>query len=217
MGTDHLARWYRARAIDRFSTGDAEGAAANFRAAKALQPAYVLDPGLGPPLQQAYASAEPAQETRELAPPPEGWIVVDGKPASAAPVDRPYVVQWFGRDGGVRTTSLIGAGELPSYAAAPAPVPTARARPAPAPVAPEPVAGGHASRSLAIAGLATDVAAGAGIAYAAILEDQVLSSDQPSSELQALVARNRVVGWSASALGVGALGLGVGAVVVGRW
>jgi len=82
---------------------------------------------------------------------------------------------------------------------------------------PVPSPRGHASRTLALSGLASGVLAGAGIATAAALREEVLASPDPSSAHPGLVAANRVVGYTAGGLGVAAIGLGVSAVIVGRW
>ncbi|MCB9689045.1 MAG: hypothetical protein H6738_12830 [Alphaproteobacteria bacterium] len=226
LSPDPIARWYRVSAIHLLVSGDDAAAAAMFRAARGLQPAHVLDPTLAEPIREAWAAAVPGTQTRVLPRPAEGSFAVNGTAATVAPEDRPYVVQWFADDGAIRGTALVGPGQKLPFPVAPAPVPVPVPVPAPAPVvvapapAPVPVAEpqrGHASRGLALASLGTAVVAGGAIATAAALQEEVLSSPQPSSELSGLVVANRVVGYGAGGAAALAVGLGAGAVIVGRW
>ncbi len=229
VGVDPLARYYRASAVHRLVAGDEDASVALFRSARALQPAFKLDPTLAPPIREAWATAEPDPGTAALPTPSVGTWVVEGRPSATGPVGRPFVVQWLGDDGGVRATALIEAGAAIPFGVgervappslAPAPTGSVAAR-APAPVdlpAPAPVARErHPSRSLALGALATAVAAGAGVASAAALQEEVLSSPRPSADLSGLVVANRIVGYGAGGAAVVAVGLGAGAVLVGRW
>jgi hypothetical protein len=221
VGSEHLARWYRARAVHRFVSGDVDAAAELFRAARGLQPAYPLDPDLGAPIQEAYRLAEPGAVARALPRPSEGWVVIDGRSLPSAPADRPFVVQWFGSDGALKATTLVPPGaELP-YPAAPPSAQSVLPAPVvihlPPPPAPVVVEQGHPSRALAVSGLAAGLLSGAGIAVASTLKQHVLLSDEPIDPRDGIVTANRAVGYGAGVAGVAAIGLGVGAVVVGRW
>jgi hypothetical protein len=220
LGTHHVASWFRAAGIQAVGTGDLGRADDLLRAARSLEPAYVLDPDLGPPIQEAYAKAvPPSGPGTPLPPPAEGWVVVDGRPLAEAPPTRSYVLQWFGSDGAVRATRVMAPGEPPPYPLGETPIVAARppglspvvGAPAPTSTAPR----RHPSRTLALGGVATALVAGAGIGWAAALKEDIveLAPDAPDT----LVATNRAVGYSAGGLGIAAVGLGVSAVVVARW
>lgn len=213
---DQIARLYRLRGVQAVVGDDPAAAAAWFRGARDLLPAFRVDETLGQPILEAWAAAVPSDATIPL-PRADGAWSVDGRPATAAPTDHPWTLQWLGTDGAVRATAILesGASEPPFGVAGPAAPPL----PAPASVGtlPPPPPRSHTSRGLAVGALASGLLAGAGIAQAADWRADVLTSDRPSSAQPGLVTANRVVGYGAGGLSVVAVGLGLSAVAVGRW
>jgi hypothetical protein len=228
--TVQVARWFRVHGIYQFAVGDEAAAAQSFTAARALQAAYKLDPTLGAPVRAAWEAANPPPEswTVELPVPAEGWLQVDGRRSDTAPQGRAYVLQWFGADGAVRLTRVVQANEVPpAYPVAAAGPPRVPSGPGPtvvgtgalppAPIPPAQGRSGHPSRALAVGGVAAVVAGGAAIAASAALKGSFEDSTEPSGEIQSTILANRALGYGGPALVVAGAGLGIGAVVSGRW
>lgn len=212
---DQLARWYRARGIEAVVAGDPTTAESWFRGARDLLPAFRMDDTLGAGILEAWARATPSEGTAAL-PRADGSWSVDGRAASAAPTDHPWVLQWLGPDGAVRGSAVLDAGVVePPFGVASASPRVAAAAPAPVPAAPP--TRGHASRGLAVGALASGLLAGFGVAQAADWKADVLTSTAPSDEQRGVVTANRVVGYGAGGLAAVSVGLGVSAVAVGRW
>ncbi len=213
VDTSAVARWYRVRGIHAFVAQDEAAAHAAFRSARALEPAYQLDPSLGAPIRAAWDAAVPPREawTVALPIPAEGWVQVDGRRSPTAPAGRGYLLQWFDAAGAVRFTAPIAEGATAApYPVADEPV----GRPAdPAPVTRD----GRPSRGLLVTGLAALAAGGASIGASAAMQSAFLGGDQTSAERPGLVAGNQVLGIGGAVVGAVGVGAVVGAVVVGRW
>lgn len=100
---------------------DREAAAIWFRAAKALDPDYVIPPVLFPdrhPLRRVHDGAVvPPGDPVALPPPADGQLWVDGAPATTAPAGRPYLLQIVADDGTVRQSAVGWPGDaVPVYA-----------------------------------------------------------------------------------------------------
>lgn len=142
--------------------------------------------------------------TRPLAPPPSGWLEVDGISAAAAPVSRAAIVQAVDAQGAVIETRYVWPGDDLGAWSAPAAAPVA-ALPAP----PRPA---RARVPLLVATGASLVATGALYALAADRHDAFLDADTRRSpeDIRALRLETNAltVGWAAA--GVATVGLGVG-------
>lgn len=179
---------------------DPAATTAALRGALAVDPLY--DPGddLAPAGGRLRSLYDAARAAAPSAPRPVGVeLRVDGRASRLLPVDRAALVQL--EQGGLRSWYLDGSGVPEELEAA---------------LAPAPVRRGHPSRGLLVAGLVTGAVAGGALAWAAVTRaDYPEAPDRESAE--ALYRQNQVLGWGGYGLGVVALGLGAGAVVVGRW
>lgn len=186
-----IARLYRLSGISWYVGGDLVRAAADFEVAKALDPDAIIDPKLGRPLRMTYdAVSPPTGETKDLPPPSEGWVDIDGIKAQQAPVDRGFFLQWVGSAGDVRGTWLLSETDAIPY-------------PMGAPV----VVREKSGRGLLVTGIVGTVLGAGAIAGAAVMANEFEQSTEPSSELDGLVTANRVLGYGGIGLGVAGLGL----------
>lgn len=104
-----VAAFLRLTGIARFVRRDRDDAARSFTAARATDPTWVLPVELVPdphPLRDAFLAVEVSSiETMPVPPPDHGWVEVNGRVASAVPIDHPWVLQWRDVDGTVLATA----------------------------------------------------------------------------------------------------------------
>ena len=219
---------HRNEAIKAYIADDPARVRSAFRAALALQPGWrmpedVLPPGS--PLAQLY------DEARGLGPGPDEAInlpsglqlLVDGASAQRVPSERPTVMQIVAPDGQISGTWYLRVGDpFPSEL---------RLLPAPAPVAPPlgptvaqlpetPPAEAPDRRwlPLAISAGASGLLAGGSYLLSAHAHADYVAPDAVAYEdLAGLERANHVEVIAAGGLGVAALGLGLGALIVGAW
>jgi hypothetical protein len=222
LTSDESARWLRLEGLAAFLAGDGDLAALAFASARQLQPeAPVRRDGVPAdhPLAEAY---------QRLAAPPCGARPLPdlGGPARWNGGEiwfpcLPGALQILDGQGRPTRTLMLAAGDEPL----PAPPPTFPVEPPPpdpvfagVPAAPEATpAAGHASRWLA--GSAAGALIGSAALYTVSWHRRERFWEEPAEEEALRALRGQVnLCWGA-ATGVGAigLGLGVGALVVGRW
>ena len=112
------ANYHKLDAFGRFLDRDHWGTVASFKAVLMSAPGYELSPSVAPdshPLRIYFGVAEglPTSNGSLLPRPKAGWIHIDGAPAAAAPVDRPYVFQLFDDDGALVQSEVVFAGQMP--------------------------------------------------------------------------------------------------------
>lgn len=214
---------HRHEALVAFLHNDPARARAAFRSALVLQPSYRLPEDVAPP---GNPLATLYDEARALGPGPEEpvftepglTLLVDGATSTALPSDRPVIVQVLSGDGAVLSTTYLQVGaDLPAGLRVlpadpgflPPPPPKNNELP-PAPQAParRPVA-------LLAAGGGALVASGAMLTLSAVTQARYLDLDTPTASLDGLVQRNHAAVLAAG--GLGAVGLGLGAVALVRW
>ena len=217
-----VARLHRIEGLRAFVDGDTARADQAFAAARAIEPAYVFPEALVPdghPVRVRYTALPPQPGgTTALPSPTSGYLTVDARTSRDRPADRPTLLQVVGDDGGVRTSTYLWPGDpLPAYPASavatgtsPPPTDTPRQAPRTAerkgPNLPLAVAAGA---SLAVAGGTMGLAASSHAAYYA--------DDARPAELEGLRARTNTFYLTSVGTGVLGVGLGVGAVLAGRW
>ena len=192
---------------------------ASFLALRATDPAFMLSADLAPAGSQQRSVFEAAATSPASKPRPitrEGLQVwVDGKPnARAVPTRRAAVVQVRGPSGELQSWYLQG-GKLPADLLEVVTAPQAEPGSAsivevePAPRTSRP------SRSMLVTGAAVGVASGVALFAATNARDAFYTASPENA--QAAYDTNRALGFTGYGLGAAALGLGVTAVVVGRW
>ena len=197
---DEAARWHRLVALQLFSIGDPEGAAAAIEAAHAAKPDLAWDDALLPAnheLRAHWASLTEAPRTHNVPEPRGGSIAFDGKVGRARPSDVPSIVQLVDAVGAPHTTVYLGPGEaLPVYPAIPR------------------------QRNILL-GCATGAGVTGALTYGMAwgahgkLYSEAANPDTSADDLDALQTRtNRLSALSTTLLGVG-IGCGIGAVVIG--
>lgn len=217
-----VARLHRIEGLRAFVDGDTARADQAFAAARAIEPAYTFPEALVPeghPVRVRYTALSPQPGGSTALPSPtSGYLTLDARSSRDRPADRPALLQVVGDDGGVRASAYLWPGDPPpSYdsaaavAVAPPPVPpTATKDPTPrerkGPNLPLAVAAGA---SLAVAGGTMGLAAGSHAAYYA--------EDARPADLDGLRARTNGLYLTSVGTGVLGVGLGVGAVLAGRW
>lgn len=214
------AQVHRVEAYAAFLGGELPRAEQHFAAALSREPNYTLPISLAPaghPLRQAFDAARqaPAAQLAPLAAPAEGSLLVDGARAADYPLNRPFLLQLQGADGTIAWTQLVGAGQaLPEYERGRRGV---SVDPLTGVVVPE-------ERPWRLVGGAVLSAAAAGVLYAAAAGaeqrfldpgDCTINTEPCYLEDQRALRVNHGLVLSSSALGLTAVGLGIGAVV--RW
>ena len=114
-----IAKLHRVNAIRAFGER-ASLAPEMFSAARRLDPDYVLPATIAPegnPLWAAYNAIDPAsRETREINPPTEGSVALDGEVTLFRHADWPTFAQVYDVDGGVAASGYVLPNEpLPAY------------------------------------------------------------------------------------------------------
>jgi hypothetical protein len=204
---------------------------ASFQGLRATDPTFQLSADLAPAGSQQRSVFEsvatlPVSKPRPIT---RGglYVWVDGKPnARAVPTRRAALVQVRSDSEGLRGWYLEG-GKLPadlleavtepqaeppakaepSAKAEPRAASTAQAQPAPRK--------SRVSRSMLLAGAAAGVASGVALVAATNARDEFYTTSPEN--VQAAYDTNRALGFTGYGLGAAAVGLGVTAMVVGRW
>lgn len=215
---------HRAEAISAFVGDDTQRARSAFRSSLVLQPAYrmpedVLPPGS--PLHSLY------EEARALGPgldEPAGLVagitlLVDGADASSVPSERPTILQIVAPDGQIQGTWYLRVGDpFPEeLRGAPTPPPAART---PTTTVQAQTAGPRDRRwvPLAVGAGVSGLLAGGAYALSARSHDQYVTPGAVDYvALEGVRDANHAQVLAAGGLSVVALGLGVGAVIVGVW
>lgn len=198
------ARWHAAQALAATGARDAEGARAELRAAAGLVgPGEVPSPLASVPLLQfelQELNKENSLERRALRPPSGATLLVDGQPEAALSRDGVAVLQ-LQREGEATWVTRAWEGDQAVW----------RWRGLfPADAGPE-----ARRRRLLIGGSAGALALGAGAAYTAGLVNLARFEEDPArQDIPNLYTRSHTLTLVAAGAGVGALGLGVTAVVM---
>lgn len=206
------AAWHRMVALDAHTTGDKGRAIAAFRAALAIQPAYVLPSTLAPPgnpLHVLYEAARALGPGKEVPFAATDTVQVDGRRAATRPTERPALVQVIAADGAVTSTAWYAAG---SFLPEPEPLATSTLPPTPKP---KPGPG----VPLLVAGGASALVAGG--LYAAALAmrsdyDANLDTRSPSESEQLRSTTNATV-YTSAGVGVVAVGLLTVGLITVKW
>jgi hypothetical protein len=215
---EDVARVHLADALDCWVRREALGEETGHEVEQALRGLLAVRPDFEPPddlmpdggqlrvyFYQARGAGPGALEPFEG----EGWSA-DGGASQGVPLERDALVQYSG-EAGVQSWYLAGGG-LPSSLEQQLKDSRQAARKEPAAEVSEP----RTSRSLLIAGLATGAAAGAGLGVAAWSRGVYLEQPDPD-QASSLDGLNRAAGVGGYALAGVAGGLGLTAVLVGRW
>jgi hypothetical protein len=215
------ARLHRIEGLRAFVLDDdAVAASAAFASARAIEPSYRFPEALVPtghPVRERYEQQDPKSGGESAVPAPaDGQIEVDGVPGAGLPRTRPSVVQWVRADGSVPASAYLRPGEaLFDYPPAPT---GSGSGVAGLPGSEGPTAKrAHTSVPMAVgAGVMLLAAAGA-YAVAADARGDYLADDATLDELDPLRSRTNTFFAGAVGLGTAGVGLGVGAVLVGKW
>ncbi|MFZ5479803.1 MAG: hypothetical protein ACOZNI_23765 [Myxococcota bacterium] len=214
-----VAELHRLVGLDAFLAGDEARALVAFRAALAGDPAWVPPKAVFPadhPLHALLAKAKAAPEGGGLSlwAPPDGLLLVDGKPGARVLPGRGAIVQRVGPAGVVTHSAWIGPGTpLPDWllppreAEAPPPTTVARAKPR---VAVAPLAFGAAAGVTGIAG---------GALYAVAWSERARFDDPalPRDEIEPTAKRVNGALVGAAAAGGVALACATAAVFTVEW
>jgi hypothetical protein len=216
---DLAARAHRVEGLRAFVANDTVAATRAFSAAQAIDPGYRFPDAIVPPGHQVVqlygAAALGATARAPVAAPARGRLLIDGQPAGDRPTDWPATAQLVAPNGSVTTSAYLRPGDaLFAYEVGTAKAASVATRPGTPRKS-------HASVPLAILGGVALVGAGAawGLAYDAHNDFDEANADATTSydRLKELQARTNDRWWvSMGALGV-AGGLGLTAVVVGKW
>lgn len=205
------ARLHRAEGLRAFVDNDVVKATAAFASARAIEPRYEFPEALVPaehPVRERYVQQDPGSGGEKvLAAPADGQIEVDGRPGAARPSARPVVAQWVKGDGSIPASAYLWP-ETPMF-----PYPVGSAGEA------KEVSTRKARTSIPLAigaGVAAAAAGGTWLvsnaAHGAYYGDEVTPKD-----LETLRSTTNTYFFTSVGTGIAAVGLGVGAVVVGKW
>ncbi len=120
-----VAALHRVHGYLAFLDGEQAVALASFYALRATMPRADLPVDVAPsghPLRVLFDDAASySRATVPLPPPAYGWIAIDGRPATRAPAERPFVWQRFDGSGAVLETARLLPGAIPEYPLLPPP------------------------------------------------------------------------------------------------
>lgn len=202
LGPEDVAAYWRVRSFAAFSRGELADTELALAQARRVQPTYSLPTDVVPdqhPLRRMWdaAGTAPAPHREPLPVPAEGWLVVDGRRATDAPTDAPYLLQWVRASGDVGATAMIAVGAAPDY---PLPPPER-----------------HRSRGFVIGGVAAGLGGAVGLGVASTLRARYLSAPPSEGPLQGVYTANHVVGVTGWSLLAVAGGLATTSLIVGEW
>lgn len=203
------ALFHKLHAIGAFVDRDHAGAVAAFRSVVAASPGYQLPESLAPaghPLRTHFAVAEGAVALPEplLPVPRSGAVHVDGRRATTAPLDRPWVYQKLDEAGSVVESALVSPG-------APVPAYDNTGRPG------EP--GARRGVNVPLMATAGVAAVASGVLYLSARgsADRFWDPTTANTELETLRTRTNTLGWLSAGAGVVAVGAGAGAFIAGTF
>ncbi len=208
------ARLHRVEGLRAFVDNDVVRATAAFASARAIEPNYQFPEALVPaehPVRERYVQQDPLSGGEAPVPrPADGQIEVDGRPGAPRPISRPVVTQWVRGDGSIPASAYVWPGDpLFDYAPTGALVAETPVR--------HPSTSARTSIPLAIgAGAAAALAGGTWFVSNAAHQDYY-GDDVAPKDLDALRARTNSFFFASLGTGAAAVGLGVGAVIVGKW
>lgn len=235
-----VARLHRTFGIRAFVDRQPERAAAAFRGARSLEPDYHFPPQLVPaqhPMAKLYEENSEIGPSEPVDAPATGALVFDGRRRPERPQERLSLFQRIDSDENVAETVLLWPGDpMPSYevavaepvAVAPEPGPkkperVKQPKPEKAPKEPkEPKEPKQASTKkggpmVPLLITAAGTAALAGGVYAAAGVSRGAYENAPLEHKDALKGRTNALVFTSAGLGVAAVGVGVTAVLTGKW
>lgn len=203
------ALFHKLQALGAFVDRDDAAAVGYFRSVVAASPGYKLPETLAPeghPLRTQFAVAEGTVAVPEplLPVPRDGALAVDGRRATTAPLDRPFLFQRLDGSGKVVESALLEPGQaVPSYDAA------GRSG----------AAGGRRGVNVPLAATAGVAALASGVLYLSARGSAAAFWDPTTADtdLDALRARTNRLGWLSAGAGVVAVGAGAGAFISGTF
>lgn len=212
------ARVHMVQGLLHWSLGEEEPAASAFHGFVALRPDYEPPANLVPSgsgegalLEQARVKGEGARKPLQ-----SGTVIVDGSTGQdSVPVERAALVQRVGEDEAVTTWYLWGGEQLGEDLLGPVVI-----EPEPVPVVEvetvQKERRRRPSRWMAITGGSAVAIGGVALGYAAYTRAAYLETETDEMADQAY-QYNQISGYSGYGLTAVGLGLGVGAVIVGKW
>lgn len=211
---------HRMMGIRAFVDKKKDRAEAAFGAARAIEPRYRFPETMVPPghpMMSSYgALALESLTTVEVPTPAGGYLHLDGRPTTDRPVEHATLVQRFEGDGSVGATAYLWPSDAMIEYRPGEPVAPVGPVPAAPPALPTAVRRGPNLPMLIGAGgsaVAATVLYGLGASSASAFRDPAA----PYEDGTRLRARTNTLAIASGGAGVVALGLGVGAVVAGRW
>lgn len=203
------ALFHKLQALGAFVDRDDAAAVAYFRSVVAASPGYQLPESLAPsghPLRTHFAVAEGAVPVPEplLPVPKDGAIHVDGRRATTAPLDRPWVYQRLDGSGAVVESALLTPGDaVPTYES------TGRSGDA----------GARRGINVPLAATAGVAALASGALYLSARGSANTFWDPTTAnaDLPDLRTRTNTLGWLSAGAGVVAVGAGAGAFIAGTF
>jgi len=207
LNQTQVAALHRMQALAAFLDRDPAASVGYFRSLLAVAPGYELPEALAPeghPLRLYFevAAGTFSPPTVPIEAPRSGAVFVDGKVATQAPIDRPYLFQYSDEAGKVTTSALVRPGlDPPTY---PAHSPRDRK---------------EARVNLPLATTAGLAALASGGLYLAASHSESTFWDPATSDadLEALRKRTNTMGWLSAGVGVVAVGTGAAAFLVTSW
>ena len=203
---------HRVVGIGLYLQHDTDGAGRAFAAARTIEPAWRFPSSIAPaghPLLTAWeARPVAALASLPLPAPARGDVLLDGRSARSRAAELPVIFQRTGEDGSIAQTLYLGPMD---------PVPSYEAAASPAISSTTPVKSKHTSVPVAaVAGAAAAAAIGT-YAIAGVYAGDYRDNEHTDAELDGLRSKANAFSLTAAGIGGVALGLGVTAVVVGRW
>ncbi|MEC8423568.1 MAG: hypothetical protein VX000_07310 [Myxococcota bacterium] len=200
------ALFYRLQALGAFVERNDAASVAYFRSVVAVSPEYQLSDAVAPkghPLRTHFSVAQGTVPVPEplLPEPRDGAVHVDGRRATTAPIDRPWIYQRLGSSGDVLESALLEPGDaVPAYASMGSVGP--RRRP-----------------NLPLAATAGAAAITSGVLYLSARSRASAFWDPttPDADLASLRMQANTRSWLSAGAGLVAVGAGAGAFIAGNF
>lgn len=224
IGSEELETAYLAFALKGVADDDNALAVSNFRSVLVHDPEYLPDDAIAPLDSPARAAFEEAKglgpgATNQVPETPGYTWVMDGKESATPmlPAERAVVAQLEAADGSITKSEYLPQGGMPEQLIGATQV-VVGAVVLPGKKDTERMSGEKPiSRTIAMAAGGTAVVAAGTLLTAAIIKGNYLNAPPDDGLLEGSLTANRVLGYSGYGLTGAAVGLGVTAVVVGRW
>lgn len=211
------AQVHRMMGLRAFVDQKSEKSQEAFGAARGIEPAYRFPETMVPPghpIMDAYEAmaADEIAVRKDVPTAAGGYFQFDGRSSTERPVNVPTVAQLFNGDGGIETSGYLwpDAGMFDYEQGDPA-----------RPAGSEPVLVDTRPKgpNVPLAASAGGAAVLSGVAYAIAASSAAKynSPETPYADGPGLVSRNHTFTVVSGGAGVAAVGLGVGAVLAGRW